>query len=94
MWNYEDAYNNLMLKMVVISSGDYKANQDNRRPLSCIIYGCSNNGPVSLPIGAAGNSVLIGNPYPSALDSDLFLDANAWRIGRTIYFGRTILLYD
>jgi hypothetical protein len=32
------------------------------------------------------NSVLMGNPYPSALDADKFLDANASLIEGTIYF--------
>jgi hypothetical protein len=35
---------------------------------------------------AAGKSVLMGNPYPSALDADKFLDANASLIEGTIYF--------
>jgi hypothetical protein len=36
----------------------------------------------------------MGNPYPSALDADKFLDANASLIEGTIYFGHTILHYD
>ncbi|MBX9888658.1 MAG: T9SS sorting signal type C domain-containing protein [Flavobacteriaceae bacterium] len=86
-WNYEDAYNNLMGKGVgyIIRGPQTKSGQ----PPSTQLYrftGAPNNGPVSLPIGAAGNSVLLGNPYPSALDADKFLDANASLIEGTIYF--------
>jgi hypothetical protein len=35
------------------------------------------NGNLSTPIGPAGNSNLIGNPYASALDANLFLAANS-----------------
>jgi hypothetical protein len=43
------------------------------------------NGNLSTPIGPAGNSNLIGNPYASALDANLFLAANSGLEG-TIYF--------
>jgi hypothetical protein len=86
-WNFEDAYNNLMGKGVgyIIRGPQTKSGQ----PPSTQLYrftGVPNNGLVSLPIGAAGNSVLMGNPYPSALDADKFLDANASLIEGTIYF--------
>ncbi|MBC5846648.1 T9SS sorting signal type C domain-containing protein, partial [Flavobacterium kayseriense] len=86
-WNYEDAYNNLMGKGVgyIIRGPQTKSGQ----PPSTQLYrftGAPNNGPVSLPIGAAGNSVLIGNPYPSALDANLFLAANSGVLEGTIYF--------
>lgn len=44
------------------------------------------NGILTTPIGPAGKSNLIGNPYPSALDANLFLDANAGVLEGTIYF--------
>ena len=86
-WNYEDAYNNLMGKGIgyIIRGPQTKSGQ----PPSTQLYrftGVPNNGLVSVPIGAAGNSVLIGNPYPSALDANKFLDANASLIEGTIYF--------
>ncbi|SEA14795.1 PA14 domain-containing protein [Flavobacterium gillisiae] len=48
--------------------------------------GVPNNGVKNTAIGVAGNSNLIGNPYPSALDADSFLTANNGVIEGTIYF--------
>jgi hypothetical protein len=44
------------------------------------------NGNLSTPIGPAGKSNLIGNPYLSALDANLFLAANSAVLEGTIYF--------
>jgi autotransporter-associated beta strand protein len=53
--------------------------------------GKPNNGNVQIPIvfnsGAIfGTSNLIGNPYPSAIDADSFLDENVGVLDGTIYF--------
>jgi autotransporter-associated beta strand protein len=53
--------------------------------------GKPNNGIIQIPIvyntGATfGKSNLIGNPYPSAIDADTFLDENIGVLGGTIYF--------
>ncbi|MBU0942638.1 MAG: T9SS sorting signal type C domain-containing protein [Bacteroidetes bacterium] len=87
-WKYEDAYNNFMNKG---TGYIIRAPQSHMAPTPPFsepyqFKGVPNNGVVKLPIGAAGNSVLIGNPYPSALDADKFLDANAARLEGTIYF--------
>jgi hypothetical protein len=52
------------------------------------VAGDFNNGDVSVAIGAVGSFNLIGNPYPSAIDADLFLTDvdNKDQIGGTIYF--------
>ena len=47
--------------------------------------GKPNNGDIVGETLAAGNYYLIGNPYPSALDSNLFLAANTFLDG-TLYF--------
>ncbi|MCZ8298544.1 MAG: GEVED domain-containing protein [Flavobacterium sp.] len=40
-------------------------------------FGVPNNGPISVPIVLGTSDVnLIGNPYPSAVDIDLFMDLN------------------
>lgn len=61
----------------------------NNSPASIVtatFTGVPNNGPKSRAIGPAGTSVLLGNPYPSALDADAFLAANAGVLSGTIYF--------
>lgn len=52
-----------------------------------VFSGKPNSGNYIIPV-ASGSSVLIGNPYPSALDSDKFLDDNLENlaIGSGLYF--------
>lgn len=47
--------------------------------------GKPNNGAISLPV-AAGNLNLSGNPYPSAIDADLFISQNLGSTTGTLYF--------
>ena len=47
--------------------------------------GVPNNGSYSVP-AIANNSILIGNPYPSAIDADTFLEDNASVLLGTLYF--------
>jgi hypothetical protein len=51
--------------------------------------GVPNNGSYNLPINTSGSYNLIGNPYPSAMSADLFLEENCivnQRLEGTIYF--------
>ncbi|MGC4041166.1 MAG: hypothetical protein QM710_10365 [Flavobacterium sp.] len=49
--------------------------------------GVPNNGVISTPIlKSTGAYNLIGNPYPSAVDADLFITANASSTNGTLYF--------
>lgn len=48
--------------------------------------GVPNNGHQEFIADSAGSSHLIGNPYPSALDADTFLDANNSVLDGTLYF--------
>ncbi|MBC5839089.1 PA14 domain-containing protein [Flavobacterium muglaense] len=48
--------------------------------------GAPHNGIINKAIGGAGSSVLIGNPYPSAIDADTFINANTAVIDGTLYF--------
>lgn len=51
-----------------------------------VFVGVPNNGLVSIPIGTSDTSNLIGNPYPSAIDANLFINANNGILEGTIYF--------
>ncbi|PXY40355.1 calcium-binding protein [Flavobacterium cheongpyeongense] len=51
-----------------------------------VFKGIPNNGKIKTPIGIADSFNLIGNPYPSALDADVFLEANSDSIKGTLYF--------
>jgi hypothetical protein len=48
--------------------------------------GVPNNGPFNVSTGAIGNSILLGNPYPSSIDADKFLADNSTKIEGTLYF--------
>ena len=54
--------------------------------LEASFTGVSNNGPYSVEISKSGASYLLGNPYPSAIDGDKFLQANENKLGGTLYF--------
>ncbi|HCU06597.1 MAG TPA: ABC transporter permease [Holosporales bacterium] len=41
-----------------------------------VFKGLPNNGTYTITLTAAGQSVLLGNPYPSALDADIFITEN------------------
>ncbi|WP_395049927.1 T9SS sorting signal type C domain-containing protein [Flavobacterium sp.] len=47
--------------------------------------GAPNNGTKTISIGATGTSNLLGNPYPSAINADLFLATNSTLVEGTIY---------
>lgn len=48
--------------------------------------GVPNNGIVSVPIASTATFNLVGNPYPSAIDADIFINTNAGIIDGTLYF--------
>ncbi|STO14288.1 T9SS sorting signal type C domain-containing protein [Flavobacterium hibernum] len=51
-----------------------------------VFKGIPNNGKIEIKLGNANFSSLIGNPYPSALDADVFLTKNRSKIKGTMYF--------
>lgn len=54
-------------------------------PYTATFEGVPNNGDYSIP-AIADRSYLLGNPYPSALDADTFLNANSSVLDGTLYF--------
>lgn len=55
-------------------------------PFNALFIGVPNNGSCSITGITTSKSYLIGNPYPSALDADAFLIANAGVLDGTLYF--------
>lgn len=53
-------------------------------PQNYVFKGKPNNGTITLPI-SANNDYLVGNPYPSAIDANEFLNDNP-SLGGTLYF--------
>ncbi len=50
-----------------------------------VFRGTANDGDYPISV-TAGNEILIGNPYPSALDANAFINDNLSRIDGTLYF--------
>lgn len=48
--------------------------------------GVPHNGLITLPSLVANQAHLLGNPYPSAIDADVFIDLNSSVLGGTLYF--------
>ncbi|WP_281227179.1 hypothetical protein [Flavobacterium aquiphilum] len=48
--------------------------------------GVPNNGSITIATQGVGKNNLIGNPYPSGMDADLFITENASLIGGALYF--------
>lgn len=85
-WINESPSNNMINGKGYIIRGPQDYSTTIANSYEAVFKGVPNNGIVSIPIGATDTSNLIGNPYPSALDADLFLNKNAEIIDGTIYF--------
>jgi hypothetical protein len=57
-----------------------------QNPFDAFFVGVPNNGVFPLSGITPDKSYLLGNPYPSALDADTFLDANSNVLDGTLYF--------
>ena len=55
-------------------------------PYFAKFIGAPNNGQYTIPSIIADRSYLLGNPYPSAIDADIFLTENANVLDGTLYF--------
>ncbi|KDN56603.1 hypothetical protein [Flavobacterium seoulense] len=58
----------------------------NPLPFSAIFKGIPHNGLVTLTSLAGNQAHLLGNPYPSAIDADIFIDLNSSVLEGTLYF--------
>jgi hypothetical protein len=88
-WKQENSVNNMVKGIGYIIRGP----QSHAAPIPPKFYqasfiGVPNNGVVSIPavVPVIEASYLLGNPYPSALDADLFLKSNIALLEGTLYF--------
>ena len=58
----------------------------NPLPFLAIFKGVPHNGLVTLASLAGNQAHLLGNPYPSAIDADVFIDLNSSVLEGTLYF--------
>lgn len=93
-WNWETSSNTMsQAKGYIIRAPDIAPfNTSTRNSFNGQFFGIPNNGPITTPIFASGsnNLNLIGNPYPSAVNADDFLNfnklSNGGVLNGTIYF--------
>ena len=82
-WANERATNPMLQGTGYCIYGPQNANNSN---FYASFTGVPNNGPVSITGVGVNQSLLIGNPYPSAIDADLFITANLGVIDGSLYF--------
>ncbi|RTY96175.1 T9SS sorting signal type C domain-containing protein [Flavobacterium sp. GSP27] len=84
-WANEISTNVMSVGKGYIIRGPKTFSETSAANYEAIFAGVPNNGLVSVPIAATGTSNLIGNPYPSAINADLFIIANKETMDGTIY---------
>jgi hypothetical protein len=87
-WNQKDSANTMTPGLGYIIRGPRYTSTPPPGFYEAPFQGVPNNGPVYVTIPSLGRetSNLIGNPYPSALDADLFLTTNRSVLDGTLYF--------
>jgi hypothetical protein len=89
-WNWIDPISVMApAKGYIIRSPEYYYAIAGTQPWTGTFNGTPNSGTITTPIVGTGSQVnLIGNPYPSTLDANLFLTdpANSSVVGGTMYF--------
>lgn len=85
-WAQETVTNTMVLGKGYIIRGPENFSNTVRTVYEAVFSGVPNNGIITVPIAGTDSSNLIGNPYPSAIDADLFLTKNTGIIDGTIYF--------
>ena len=87
-WNQEDSDNTMTIGLGYIIRGPHYETIPPPGFYEAPFQGVPNNGSVYVTIPSLGRetSNLIGNPYPSALNADLFLTTNSSVLDGTLYF--------
>lgn len=83
-WKQESSATVMLAGIGYIIRGD--ETEPFQNPFDAFFIGVPNNGAYSIPNIVEDKSYLLGNPYPSALDADTFLNANAGVLDGTLYF--------
>lgn len=85
-WAFENPSNDMVLGKGYIIRSPQNFSAISVSKFEAIFKGIPNNGKINLNIGNQDTFNLIGNPYPSAINADLFLDQNKENIKGTLYF--------
>ncbi|MFV5694405.1 T9SS sorting signal type C domain-containing protein [Flavobacterium sp. LB3P122] len=87
-WKQENSANVMTIGLGYIIRGPHYTSIPPPGFYEAIFQGVPNNGNISIPIPFAGKATsnFLGNPYPSALNADLFLTTNSAVLDGTLYF--------
>lgn len=85
-WKHESPSNPMIAGKGYIIQGPKTFSSTAASKYEAIFKGIPNNGRVEVNIGGSDSFSLIGNPYPSTLNADIFLKSNAAQIKGTLYF--------
>lgn len=85
-WNQEDPSNTMIPGKGYIIRGPQDFSATTRSKFEAIFKGTPNNGVINLDLANKDTFNLIGNPYPSAVNADLFLIQNRSNLKGALYF--------
>ncbi|WP_241775641.1 T9SS sorting signal type C domain-containing protein [Flavobacterium sp. Root420] len=85
-WQRESPSNNMIVSKGYIIQGPTNYSPTIPEKYEAVFKGIPNNGIINVNIGSANIYNLVGNPYPSTLDADVFLNVNKKNIKGTLYF--------
>jgi uncharacterized delta-60 repeat protein len=86
-WKYENpatSFMSLGIGYSIIAPDNFSNTMPEK--LEVTFKGIPNNGKIQTGLGAENTYSLIGNPYPSALNGDMFLSRNTSKIKGAVYF--------
>lgn len=85
-WNQENSSNTMIPAKGYIIRGPQDFSATVRSKFEAVFKGIPNNGIINLHLGNRDTFNLIGNPYPSAINADLFLVQNNSNLKGALYF--------
>ncbi|WP_239023064.1 T9SS sorting signal type C domain-containing protein [Flavobacterium endoglycinae] len=85
-WQFENPYFDMISGKGYIIRGPQEFSTSTASTYKAIFKGIPNNGKIDVNMGAADSFNLIGNPYASAIDADVFLKKNEFKTKGTLYF--------
>ncbi|MBP4138049.1 delta-60 repeat domain-containing protein [Flavobacterium geliluteum] len=84
-WIYEDKESSMKNAIGYAIRGPQSYSTTEAQTYTAVFKGVPNNGTINGETVSEGKKYLVGNPYPSAIDADVFLQKNAF-LGGTIKF--------
>lgn len=85
-WDIEVPSNTMIVGKGYSIRGPQNYSITERSVFEGVFKGIPNNGKVEIYLVESGLYSLVGNPYPSAIDADIFLNANESKTAGALYF--------